>query len=291
VFKVYPKGAALSSATGTVIQANGTFAPLLAQLKVKSEVKIVLPAAPMYEESMAADNVSISGSISSKTNTLTFDAVNFTKLSASGATLFDTTFSGTTRAGRATLRIATNSSGQLYVKNVYRSGVALRAEAGVFIVQVNGSSAASTALKFKAGDLVTVSRAFQADSRSQFITAAGRGPRMVQGGKLIWICAQHNREHRPRSAIGWNQDGQVWLMTSSRGYDAFDFGYRQGGSTSSQMAQWLMSLGATDAVLLDGGGSTTMQINQPDVGWQRFDLPDNAWWRELANAFSIDRRG
>jgi exopolysaccharide biosynthesis protein len=159
------------------------------------------------------------------------------------------------------------------------------------VIQVNGSSAASTALKFKVGDLVTVSRAFQADSRSQFITAAGRGPRMVQGGKLIWICAQHNREHRPRSAIGWNQDGQVWLMTSSRGYDAFDFGYRQGGSTSSQMAQWLMSLGATDAVLLDGGGSTTMQINQPDVGWQRFDLPDNAWWRELANAFSIDRRG
>lgn len=291
VYKVYPKGAALSPATGTVIQATGSFAPLLAQLKVKSVVKIALPAAPLYEESMAADNLSISGSISSKSNTLTFDAVNFTKLSASGATLFDTTFAGTTRAGRATLRIATNSSGQLYVKNVYRSGVALRAESGGFVVQVNGSSAASTALKFKVGDLVTVSRAFQADSRSQFITAAGRGPRMVQGGKLIWICAQHNREHRPRSAIGWNQDGQVWLMTSSRGYDAFDFGYRQGGSTSSQMAQWLMSLGATDAVLLDGGGSTTMQINQPDVGWQRFDLPDNAWWRELANAFSIDRRG
>jgi hypothetical protein len=51
-----------------------------------------------------------------------------------------------------------------------------------------------------------------------------------------------------------------------------------------------MSLGATDAVLLDGGGSTTMQINRPDIGWQRFDLPDGAWWRELANAFSIDRK-
>jgi hypothetical protein len=56
------------------------------------------------------------------------------------------------------------------------------------------------------------------------------------------------------------------------------------------MAQWLLSLGATDAVLLDGGGSTTMQINLPDVGSQRFDLPDVAWWRELANAFSIERK-
>ena len=79
-------------------------------------------------------------------------------------------------------------------------------------------------------------------------------------------------------------------MTSSRGYDAYDFGYRQGGSTSSQMAMWLMSLGATDAVLLDGVGSTTMQINKPDIGWQRFDLPDGSWWRELANAFSIDKK-
>jgi hypothetical protein len=79
-------------------------------------------------------------------------------------------------------------------------------------------------------------------------------------------------------------------MTSSRGYDGYDFGYRQGGSTSSQMALWLMQLGATDAVLLDGGGSTTMQINQPDSGWERFDLPDQAWWRDLANAFSIDRK-
>jgi hypothetical protein len=56
------------------------------------------------------------------------------------------------------------------------------------------------------------------------------------------------------------------------------------------MAQWLLSLGATDAVLLDGGGSTTMQINLPDVGSQRFDLPDVAGWRELANAFSIERK-
>jgi hypothetical protein len=56
------------------------------------------------------------------------------------------------------------------------------------------------------------------------------------------------------------------------------------------MGEWLLSLGATDAVLLDGGGSTTMQINQPDVGAQRFDLPDSAWWRELANSFSIERK-
>jgi hypothetical protein len=290
VHKVYPTGAAISSKSGTVIQVKGYLAPIIAKLKAKSTVKISLPPVPEFEDSMSADNVSASGSISSKSNTLIFDAVNYTNLSASGSTLFDTNFSDTTRAGRATLRIVPDVTGKLFVKNVYRYGFPARVDAGGYIVQVSSSSAVSTALRFKAGDEITLSRAFQAQSNHQFVTAAGRGPRIVQGGKLIWICAQHNKEHRPRSAIGWNQDGQVWLMTSSRGYDAFDFGYRQGGSTSSQMAMWLMSLGATDAVLLDGGGSTTMQINKPDIGWQRFDLPDSAWWRELANAFSIDRK-
>lgn len=290
VHKVYPTGAAISSKSGTVIQVKGYLAPIIAKLKAKSTVKISLPPVPEFEDSMSADNVSASGSISSKSNTLIFDAVNYTNLSASGSTLFDSNFSDSTRAGRATLRIVPDITGKLFVKNVYRYGFPARVDAGGYILQVSSSSAVSTALRFKAGDEITLSRAFQAQSNHQFVTAAGRGPRIVQGGKLIWICAQHNKEHRPRSAIGWNQDGQVWLMTSSRGYDAFDFGYRQGGSTSSQMAMWLMSLGATDAVLLDGGGSTTMQINKPDIGWQRFDLPDSAWWRELANAFSIDRK-
>jgi hypothetical protein len=290
VYKVYPKGTAITSKNGTVIQVNGYLAPIIAKMKAKSTAKLALPPVPKFEDSMAADNVSVVGSLSSKSNTLTFDAVNYTNLSASGSTLFDENFKDNTRAGRATLRIAPDITGQLFVRNVYRTGASLRVDPGGYVLQASSKAAVTTALRFKVGDAITLSRAFQAEAKSQFVTAAGRGPRMVQGGKLIWVCSQHSKEHRPRSAIGWNQDGQVWLISSSRGYDAFDFGYRQGGSTSSQMALWLMSLGATDAVLLDGGGSTTMQINQPDVGWERFDLPNEAWWRELANAFSIDRK-
>lgn len=290
IYKVYPQGAAVSSKTGTVVQVRGYLAPIIAKLKAKSTAKFSLPPMPEYEDIMSADNVSATGSISSKSNTLLFDSVNYTNLSASGSTLFDSNFTDTTRSGRVTLRVVPDITGKLFIRNIYRSGSYLKPDQGGYIIQANSSSAATTALRFKVGDAVTISRAYQADSKSQFVTAAGRGPRIVQGGKMIWICAQHNKEHRPRSAIGWNQDGQVWLITSSRGYDAFDFGYRQGGSTSSQMAQWLINLGATDAVLLDGGGSTTMQINQPDVGWQRFDLPDSAWWRELSNAFSIDKK-
>ena len=67
-------------------------------------------------------------------------------------------------------------------------------------------------------------------------------------------------------------------------------GMRQGGSSTDQIGHWLQALGATQAFLLDGGGSTTMQIKDPEDGWQRFDLPDTAWYRGLSNAFTLQTK-
>ena len=289
--KVYPKGATISSKTGYVIQVKGYLAPHVAKMKVKSTVKFSLPPVPTYEERIAADTITTYGNVSSKSNTLNIDSVNYSNLGP-GATLFDSSFKDTPRAGRATLRISPDSAGKYVIKNIYKTGASLKADNGGFIIQARSSLAASVANKFKVGDSVSISRAYQAEGKSDFITAAGRGPRIVQGGKMIWICAQHNKDHRPRTAIGWNQDGQIWFMTSSRGLMAYDFGYRQGGSTSSQMAQWLIELGATEAILLDGGSSTAMYIDHPEEGprLKRIDVPDTSWVRDLANGFSIERR-
>jgi hypothetical protein len=289
ISKIYPKGAAISSQSGTVVQVRGYLAPAIAKMKVKTKVSISLPPVPEFEERMSADTVSAVGSISSKRNTINFDSVNYANLSTTGSTLFDSNYIGKTKAGRTTIKISPDAFGNQIVRSV-RTGNSTSVEPGGYVLQAKSKVASEAAVKFKVGDVVTLSRSFQAEGRSAFISAAGRGPRIVQGSKLVLICARQSKEPRPRSAIGWNQDGQIWLMTSSRGYDAFDFGYRQGGSTASQMGEWLLSLGATDAVLLDGGGSTTLQINEPDIGSQRFDLPDSAWWRELANAFSLQRK-
>ena len=291
VTKVYPAGAAISSKTGIVIQVKGYLAPYVAKMKVNTKVKFSLPPVPKYEERIAADTITTYGNISSKSNSLNIDSVNYTNLGP-GATLFDSSFKDTTNSGRATLRILPDSTGKLIIKNIYKTGSRIKVDNGGFVIQARSTQAASTANKFKVGDIVTLSRAYQAEGKSEFVTAAGRGPRIVQGGKMIWICAQHNKEHRPRTAIGWNQDGQVWFVTSSRGLLAFDFGYRQGGSTSSQMAQWLLQLGATEAILLDGGSSTAMYIDVPEQGSRltRIDIPDESWTRDLANGFSLERR-
>ena len=289
--KIYSKGATLSSKSGHVIQVKGTLAALAAKMKINSKVKFTIPVAPSYEERIAADTITTYGNVSSASNTLNIDSVNYTNLGP-GATLFDSSFKDTPRAGRATLRIMPDATGKLIIKNIYRTGASIKVDNGGFIIQARSSLAASVANKFKVGDSVSVSRSYQAEGKSDFITAAGRGPRIVQGGKMIWICAQHNKEHRPRTAIGWNQDGQIWFVTSSRGLMAYDFGYRQGGSTSSQMAQWLLELGATDAILLDGGSSTALYIDHPEEGprLKRIDIPDTSWVRDLANGFSIERK-
>jgi hypothetical protein len=267
---------------------------------VNSKVKFSLPPVPTYEERISADSITTYGKIRSNSNVLSIDSVNYTNLGP-GATLFDSTFRDVTNSGRATLRIIPDGTGKLIVRNIFKSGDTrniskagsrIKVDNGGFIIQAKSDQAVADVKKFKDGDIITISNSYKAKERSQFVTAAGRGPRIIQGGKMVWICVQHNQEHRPRSAIGWNQDGQVWFVTSSRGSEAFDFGFRQGGSTSSQIAQWLLQLGATEAILLDGGGSTALYVDKPEEGPRltRFDLPDTSWVRNLANGFSLQRR-
>ncbi len=286
LYRFYPKGAAVSKKLGTVIQLRGFQAAWVKSLVPNSFAQLNLGPTPATETRMAADSVRAIGSISSASTTLNFDSINYGYLSPYGATLFDQNYESTTKSGRVTIRIQPDELGRLVVKNVYRQGYYTKVNSGEYIIQVS-STLASTALKFRAGDVVTIARSYRSAAKSQFINAAGRGPRILQNGKFIWVCSNHANDYRPRSAIGWNQDGQVWLITSSRGENANDNGMRMGGSATDQIGLWLKQLGATDAVLLDGGGSTTMEIKHPEDGWQRFDLPDEAWYRSLANAFAI----
>lgn len=286
IYRVYPRGASLDVKTGTVIQARGEIAKVLGRLKVTTKIKFVLADPPEYETRMAADVLKTVGTIANFATTITFDAVNYKSVSSNGATVFDSSFINTPKRSRTTLRIGRDDLGRQVVKNVYTSGAGITAGSGELVVQANGNSA-TLARRFRAGDIVTINYSYQAEAKTTYISAAGRGPRLVQNSKFTWICSQHSKEFRPRTAIGWDQDGKVWLITSSRGQDAADFGYRQGGSTADQIGHWLQSLGATDAILLDGGGSTTMVIKNPVSSWQRFDIPDSGWYRQLASGYGF----
>lgn len=59
----------------------------------------------------------------------------------------------------------------------------------------------------------------------------------------------------PRTIVGWNPEGFVWLVT----VDGRQPGYST-GMTLSGAAELMLELGATDAINLDGGGSTTFVV-------------------------------
>lgn len=286
VIKIYPKGFSAPTSAGIIIQVRGNWVTELSKIALRSKASVYLGVTPRYENRIAVDSVISSTVITGKNATLNISAVNFGQVASNGATLFTDTYSNWTQGGQVTLRLLPSSATRYYIANVYTNGYNTPVDPGGYIVQARGTAAA-TAKLFRVGDRVTVTKTFNAEEKSTFISASGRGPRLVENSKLVWVCAMHNLDFRPRSAIGWNQDGQVWFMTSSRGMDADDMGMRMGGSSPDQMGHWLISLGATDAVLLDGGGSTTMQVKDQLTGWQRFDLPDSAWYRALANAFVI----
>jgi peptidoglycan hydrolase-like protein with peptidoglycan-binding domain len=71
------------------------------------------------------------------------------------------------------------------------------------------------------------------------------------------VVAPDNPRH-PRTAIGFSADGtRVWLVTVDGRSDA------SVGMTYVELANLMKSLGADDALNLDGGGSTTMVAQMP----------------------------
>lgn len=92
------------------------------------------------------------------------------------------------------------------------------------------------------------------DTDEEVVQSVGGTPVLVRNGKR-WVRDDGstfvNRRH-PRTLIGWAADGTVLLVT----VDGRQPG-RSGGLTLAEAADLMISLGAREALNLDGGGSTT----------------------------------
>ncbi len=86
-------------------------------------------------------------------------------------------------------------------------------------------------------------------------------------------------QRHPRTAVGWNPgDGRLWIVVTD--------GRREGiseGMTLPELAGFLLALGATEAVNLDGGGSSVMVIRGQSVSRPS----DMAGERPVANGLAV----
>src|SRR4029079_13955399 len=97
-------------------------------------------------------------------------------------------------------------------------------------------------------------------------TAVGGGSPIVCGGRVV--DRSDARVRHPRAAVGWNKDlfFLVEVDGRQRGLSV--------GMTMKELAGYLVQLGCTEAMNLDGGGSATCWVygqtmNSPSEGEER----------------------
>jgi hypothetical protein len=277
VIKVYSKPAAYKVKSGFLILANGAHANRIRALKVGAKVSYKLPPMPAPRNVMVSDRIWAAGKVSTGGVSLAIRTVNSDALSQQ-ANLYDTNYSVNrpTLEGRYTLLI--DSAGKL--KSKFWGGSTSAVPDGGKVIQLGNDGLALYKAAVVGAD-VSVENDYANRSGLKLLEASGRGGDLLSAGKTIQVCYPRTEEVRPRTAIGWNnKTGEVWIATSSSGNFLADFGFRMGGSTIRQMTDWLRELGATDAVTVDGGGSTTFMARL-DGAIHRIDLPDQAWIREI----------
>ena len=117
------------------------------------------------------------------------------------------------------------------------------------------------------------------------MNALGGGPRLVKGGRAFvpfaWesFSSPLTWRRAARTAVGITTLGKLLLVT-------VDGGSRQNpGMTLPEMGDLMVSLGAQDAMNLDGGGSATMV-----VGGRIVNAPSDGFERMVASALVVLRR-
>lgn len=135
-----------------------------------------------------------------------------------------------------------------------------------------------------AGTAVAVTYHARSDAPSPYSLALGAHEVLVRGGRLAPIDPSdpNNTSLKPRTAIGWTADRQLLLYV----VDGSSSNSR--GLTVPELAQRIKDLGAVDAVMLDGGGSSQIVARQPgDAGTSVVNVPSDGSQRIVPNAVGL----
>ncbi|MGW1776097.1 phosphodiester glycosidase family protein [Streptomyces sp. NPDC002104] len=112
-------------------------------------------------------------------------------------------------------------------------------------------------------------------------TAVGGRYRLLKDGESALGAAASTPRKAPRTVAGITEDGALLLVTidgRNPGVDA--------GATLAEAAELMASLGAQDAIGLDGGGSTTMVV-RGEVRNNPRENPGDVIERPVANALAV----
>ena len=167
-------------------------------------------------------------------------------------------------------KLAAGQSLQAEVTQVYVDIEAIPIQPGNFVMTVAGTRALGMA-DLKPGDSVAFQFEMPGLDWEKYDQVIGGGPVLLRDGKIYIPYAEEGFgksfaiNRHPRTAMGRTANGDLWLIAIDGRQKMSD------GATLEETAQILLRLGCTDAINLDGGGSTTIQLfdvvlNRPSDG-------------------------
>jgi len=225
----------------------------------------------MEDGRIAFDRPTFAGYVVSGRDTLSLHGVNRRRNGAHAA-LFN---------AHAKDRVRSDSSGYvIHLRDIGSSRFVVRLkEAGYGPISVTdpilsigpSNSQASRWNAINTGDTLTTWLGFSEPSYSSVKQVIGGGGMILENGKAVTdlnesrdrVGANFMTARHPRTFVAVNQDQtKIWLCTVDGRQDSSI------GMTFQDMADFLLTLGAWDALNLDGGGSTAMVVdgrvaNQP----------------------------
>jgi hypothetical protein len=120
-------------------------------------------------------------------------------------------------------------------------------------------------------------------------TAIGGGPSLLRGGKIVPLKKSDKPsvgyaerslfERHPRSAVAWNDKYFFFIEVDGRQKNL------SVGMTLAELSDYMLKLGCTDALNLDGGGSSTIWLNGKVM-----NSPCFGYLRNTATAFVLVRK-
>ncbi|NGP46505.1 hypothetical protein G4V62_16700 [Bacillaceae bacterium SIJ1] len=133
---------------------------------------------------------------------------------------------------------------------------------GGFVLSMHGKEAEKYIEGLKEGDDISFTNTINEPwLGAEYVMAAG--PMLVDNGRpniTMNTGSSFAKGRHPRTAIGVDKSGENVFMVTIDGRQP---GYSS-GATLNELANYMISLGAHDAINLDGGGSTAMSIR--DLG-------------------------
>ena len=138
--------------------------------------------------------------------------------------------------------------------------------AGTRALLVGAGATASAIAQLRTGDIVTVVATIAPGGRPRALV--GGWPRVVRNGVSVAAASdsaegtgpKFSAARHPRSAVGITRGGDTLLLVAVDGRQATSV-----GMSLSELAATMISLGAWDALNLDGGGSTALVVGDSVV--------------------------